>query len=113
MLRAVQPVLTALLLLLFSSEYVALASFFQQKFEASFNHQSDLARHEIQVLGNLLAEQNEERDWRDDVIPVDRRVGAAVRPVSLQTHQHLHSKHYLYAAGLAVPRYTYYCNYLI
>ncbi|MBL7847876.1 MAG: hypothetical protein JNL40_10435 [Cyclobacteriaceae bacterium] len=113
MTRAVQQVLTALLLLIFSSEHVALSSLFQPEVEIYARHESRLVQHEIQVLGNFLAEQNEERDWRDDAILPVRRDDEAVRLMSRHTLDALGEGNYHQATLQDVPKYTYYCTYLI
>lgn len=113
MTRAVQQVMTALLLLIFPTEHVALASVFQQEVEASIHHRPMLVQEEIQVMGNFLAEQNEERDWRDDATLSVRRDDEAVRLMSLHTHDSLHDWYSPPVVRQAVPMYTYYCTYLI
>lgn len=113
MTRAVQQVLTALLLLIFLSEHVALASVLNLEGEASLHRQSSFVQHEIQVLGSFLAEQNEERDWRDDVAVSVRRDGVAVRLMSMHSQDPLHCWYYPCPTRRAIPMYTYYCTYLI
>lgn len=108
----IRQALTASLLLLFSSEHVALASTLSaESHVASHNH--SFVQHGVHTLFNLLAEENEERDGKDDCGPALKR-------------EVLHPHHFPQLAigkipdhfGNApfvrsLPIYTYHCTFLI
>jgi hypothetical protein len=74
MARIIRQTLTAALLLLFSSENVALATVFSDE-SGAVNHRHTLVQQEVHSAFGLLAEENEERDLKDNVmIPLERDV---------------------------------------
>ncbi len=67
--------LTAILLFLFSTEFVALASSLHDNVEKTGAQQYQLVAHEVSATLSLLAEENENRDQRDEILlPFEREV---------------------------------------
>ncbi len=108
----IRRVLTAALLLLFSSEHVALASTFSDN-SAIASHLHKLVEQNTNTLFSLLAEENEERDGKDDFsLPLERElmhphhfphVAIGKIPDSRESAPSLRS----------LPIYTIYCSILI
>jgi len=69
----IRKVLTLLLLILFSSEILALASALREEREAPVSNIHQLVAHEVCPSFSLLAEGPEERDQRNDVVFVAER----------------------------------------
>ncbi len=113
MKRFIRQGLTAILLPLFSSENVAIASIFQEETDATAVHQHAYVQKETQILFSLLAEESEERDERNDsMLPAE--------------HRSLHPNHFpLFTSNKIsrygdpnilvrnVPIYTYHCTLII
>jgi len=68
MSRSIRQVLTAMLVLLFSSESIALASILQDD-SGNVSRKHSISQQDIPSLFNLIAEENEERDERDNDSP--------------------------------------------
>jgi hypothetical protein len=67
-ISVVRKALLALLLLLFCSENMALASVFDGQSASTASNEHIAPRHSTHFLINLLAEESEERQERDDVL---------------------------------------------
>jgi hypothetical protein len=113
MTRIIRQGLTAILLLLFSSENVAIASIFQEETDAAAVHQHAYVQQEIQIVFSILAEENEERDERDDLIlPFERDV---LHPYHFPIISNKKNSKYGDSNSVVrnVPIYTYHCTLII
>lgn len=74
MKRLIRPILTALLLLSFASENVALSAVLSDKMHDA-SHGRGIVQQKVQAFFSLLAEENEERDHKDHgECPLSREV---------------------------------------
>lgn len=113
MTRILRQGLTAMLLLLFSSESVAIASIFQDASDASATHQHAYVQKETQILFSLLAEENEERDERNDSILSAERSSLHLHHFPLFTSNKISRYGDPNILVRNVPIYTYHCRLII
>jgi hypothetical protein len=113
MTRIVRQGLTAVLLLLFSSENVAIASIFQDETETTAVHQHAYVQKENQILFSLLAEESEERDERNDSVIPDERDGLHLHHFPLFTSNKISRYGDPNILVRNVPIYTYHCSLII
>lgn len=113
MTRIIRQGLTAILLLLFSSENVAIASIFQDKTETTAVHQHAYVQKENQILFSLLAEENEERDERNDAVLPDEGDRLPLHHFPLFTSNKISKYGDPNIMVRDVPIYTYHCSLII
>lgn len=113
MTRIIRQGLTAVLLLLFSSENVAIASIFHDETEATAVHQHAYVQKENQILFSLLAEESEERDERNDSVLPAERDGLHPHHFPLFTSNKISRYGDPNILVRNVPIYTYHCSLII
>ena len=113
MKRFIRQGLTAILLLLFSSENVAIASIFQEETDATAVHQHAYVQKENQILFSLLAEESEERDERNDSMLSAERGSLHLHHFPLFTSNKISRYGDPNILVRNVPIYTYHCTLII
>lgn len=108
----VRQVLTGALLLLFSSEHIALVSTFSVD-SVIASHDHSLVQQQVHTVFSLLAEENEERDGKDDLSTSQvREVFHPQHFPHLSTNK-IPDSHLRVTCVRSLPIYTYHCSFLI
>ncbi len=108
----IRQVLTAALLLLFFSEQVSLASTFSDD-SAVASHEHKLTEQNINTLFSLLAEENEERDGKEDFTPSLVRELVYAHHFSQVAISKIPDSCESTTFQRSLPIYTFYCSFLI